>query len=287
MPLIGTLTSGVSAMRAFTKNLEVIGNNIANVNTIAFKGSTVSFQDSFSNMIRSAAPANASGSVANQGPIQVGTGVQLGTIRNNLTQGSLSATGVQTDLGISGEGFFVVRNVTGSASYATRAGNFRFDTNGFLVNDQGYRIQGLTGGTASSAPSTAGDIQLATPPLGYSRTSFSIGKDGSIMEFYSNGTTNANYVTGQITLQTFKDPSALTKDGYNLYTGFASAGANTATKPGDPGTGTIQSGALELANVDLTEQFSDMITVQRSFQASSRLITVSDQILEDIVNLKR
>jgi flagellar hook protein FlgE len=285
MPLIGTLTSGVSAMRAFTKNLEVIGNNISNVNTIAFKGSTVSFQDSFSNTIRNAAPAN--GSVSNQGPIQVGTGVQLGTIRNNLTQGSLSATGVQTDLGISGEGFFVVRNVTGSTSYATRAGNFRFDTAGFLVNDQGYRIQGLTGGTSGSAPSTAGDIQLATPPSGYSRTSYSIGKDGSIMEFYSNGTLNQNFITGQITLQTFKDPSALTKDGYNLYTGFASAGANTVTKPGDPGTGTIQSGALELANVDLTEQFSDMITVQRSFQASSRLITVSDQILEDIVNLKR
>src|SRR4051812_39124219 len=100
MSLIGTLTSGVSALRSFTKGLEIIGNNISNVNTVGFKGSSVSFSDSFSNTMRSSAPSSASSS--NLSATQVGTGVKLAQITARFTQGALTTTGLNTDLGVSG-----------------------------------------------------------------------------------------------------------------------------------------------------------------------------------------
>jgi len=289
MSLIGTLTSGVSAMRSFTKALEVIGNNVSNVNTVGFKGSTVSFADSFSNTLRSSAPS--SGTSSNQSATQVGTGVRLSQIGTRFTQGALSTTGLNTDLGVSGNGFFLVSNPADGQLFATRAGNFRIDDNGYLVTYQGYRVQGATGGTTSATPSAFGDIQLGTPPTGTELTSFSISAAGNLTEFYSDGT---SVTTNQVLLQAYSDPSALIKSGDNLFTGFSAAGiigANPPTAagnaPGGNGLGSIQAGTLELANVDLTEEFANMITTQRSFQASSRLVTVSDQVLEEIVNLKR
>jgi flagellar hook protein FlgE len=292
MSLIGTLTSGVSAMRAFTKGLEVIGNNIANVNTVGYKSSGVSFADSFSNTLRSSSPSSASSS--NQSATQVGTGVRLSQITTKFTQGALTTTGLNTDLGISGNGFFLVANPADGQLFASRAGNFRIDDNGYLVTYQGYRVQGATGGTGGAtpvAPSAFGDVKLATPPVGSELTSFSISAAGNLTEFYSDGT---SVTTSQILLQNFSDPSALIKQGDNLFTGFSAAGIIGPTvptpatnAPAGGGLGAIQSGTLELANVDLTDEFANMITTQRSFQASSRLITVSDTVLEDIVNLKR
>jgi flagellar hook protein FlgE len=127
----------------------------------------------------------------------------------------------------------------------------------------------------------------------------SIDSAGNVIESYSDG---SSATTNRVLLQVFSDPTALTKQGNNLYSGFEAAGpingtttggavlsdaTNGSNDPGNNGLGAIQSGSLELSNVDLTEQFADMITTQRSFQASSRLVTVSDTILDDIVNLKR
>jgi flagellar hook protein FlgE len=290
MSLIGTLTSGVSAMRAFTKGLEVIGNNIANVNTTGYKASTASFQESFSNTLRSSAPSTATSS--NLSAIQVGTGVGLGSINANMNQGALSTTGVSTDLGVSGNGFFRVKNIVDSSEYATRAGDFRIDDQGYLVTSKGYRVQGLTGGTALAAPATVGDVVLGTPPTGTQLQSFSFDRQGNLIEFYSDGT---SATTNKLLLQNFRDPSALQKAGDNLYNGFVAAGpvggvalVNTGeNNPGTNGLGTVEAGTLELSNVDLTEQFANMITTQRSFQASSRIVTVSDSVLEEVVNLKR
>lgn len=286
MSLIGTLTSGVSAMRSFTKGLEVIGNNISNVNTVGYKSSQASYSDSFSNTLRGSAPSN--GSTPNMSSTQVGTGVRISGIASNYGQGGLTTTGVASDLGISGNGFFRVVNSVDGQEYASRAGNFRFDDQGYLVTSDGYRVQGLTG----VPPTSVGDIRLnQTPPAGTQLQSYSIDRLGNVVEFYSDGT---SVTTNRLLLQSYSDPSALQKVGNNLYTGFSAAGAvggvalsaaNNA--PGENGLGTIESGTLELSNVDLTEQFANMITTQRSFQASARLVTVSDTVLEDIVNLKR
>ncbi len=290
MSLIGTLTSGVSALRSFTKGLEVIGNNIANVNTIGYKSSKTSYSDSFSNTLHGSAPSSAS--TPNMSATQVGTGVRISGITANYGQGGLTTTGVTSDLGISGNGFFRVVNSVDGQEYASRAGNFRFDDQGYLVTSEGYRVQGLTGGTAASGPSAVGDIRLnQTPPAGTQFQSFSVDRLGNVVEFYSDG---SSITSNRLLLQNYTDPSALQKVGNNLYTGFDAAGAVGGTAlsaanngAGENGLGTIESGTLELSNVDLTEQFANMITIQRSFQASARLVTVSDAVLEDIVNLKR
>jgi flagellar hook protein FlgE len=290
MSLIGTLTSGVSAMRSFTKGLEVIGNNIANVNTTGYKGSTAKFAESFSNTLRGSSPSSATSS--NLSSIQVGTGVQLGSINANMNQGALNTTGVGTDLGVSGNGFFRVKNPVDGAEFATRAGDFRIDDQGFLVTSKGYRVQGLTGGSSGTPPSALGDIALGTPPTGTQLQSFSFDRQGNMVEFYSDGT---SATTNTVLLQNYRDPSALQRVGDNLFNGFAAAGPIGGTalattgenNPGTNGLGTIEAGTLELSNVDLTEQFANMITTQRSFQASSRIVTVSDAILEEVVNLKR
>lgn len=282
MALIGTLTSGVSALRTFGKGLEVIGNNIANINTTGYKSSQASFSDSFSNTLRNSSPS--SGTASSQSAIQIGTGVQLSTIQTNFTQGALTSTGNVTDLGVSGKGFFIVRDATSGTQYATRDGQFRVDDNGFLVSTGGQRVQGLVGGVID-------DIQIgAALPVGAQLQAISFDSQGNLVESYSDGT---SAVTGQIQLQNFTDVSALMREGNNLFTGLAAAGPvgggilAGSNNPGSDGLGTIQTGVLESSNVDLTDQFSQLITTQRSFQAGSRLITVSDTVLEDIVNLKR
>jgi flagellar hook protein FlgE len=290
MSLIGTMGSGVSALRTFMKGLEVIGNNIANVNTTGFKAGEAKYGDSFSNILQRSAPSGTD--TSNTPSTGVGTGVRLVGVSTNFTQGSLSSTGRDTDLGISGNGFFHVRNSVDGSEYATRSGDFRWTDQGYLVNPQGLRVQGLVGASLSAV----GDIVLGTPPTGTQRQSISIDRSGNVVEFYSDGT---SATTGRILLQSFNDPSALTKEGNNLYSSLIAAGPVGATAgtsdlqtgdtnaPGKNGLGTIQSGTLELSNVDLTDQFANLITTQRSFQAGSRLVTVSDTVLEDIVNLKQ
>jgi flagellar hook protein FlgE len=290
MSLIGTMGSGVSALRTFMKGLEVIGNNIANVNTTGFKASSAKYADSFSNILQRSAPSGTN--TTNTSSTGIGTGVTLSGVSTNFNQGSLASTGRDTDLGISGSGFFHVKNSVDGSEFATRSGNFRWSDQGFLVNPAGLRVQGLTGAGLAAV----GDIELATPPVGTQRQSVSIDRSGNVIEFYSDGT---SATTGQILLQAFNDPSALTNEGNNLYSSLISAGpigaaagssdlqVGTVNIPGENGLGTIQSGTLELSNVDLTDQFANLITTQRSFQAGSRLVTVSDTVLEDIVNLKR
>lgn len=330
MALINSLTSGVAALRAFSKGLEVIGDNVANVNTTGFKGSRARYEDSFSNALQRSTPSPADGSASNTSAMQVGTGVNVASIRQRFTQGSLQTTGLATDLGIAGNGFFRVKNNLSGTEYVTRAGDFRLDDNGLLVTNDGLRVQGLNDGaatftatvvsgklvfskTATTPPATVGDLQVnadltvangglvnstggaftdaeieaAAPKI----TSFATDKSGNLVLSLSNG---ESYTRGKVLLMDFSDPSALMREGGNLFSGMDAAGPKgglTLTEanntPGGAGLGTIESGTIELSNVDLTEEFSEMITTQRSFQAGSRIITVSDQVLEEVVNLKR
>jgi flagellar hook protein FlgE len=263
MALIGTLTSGVSALRTFSKGLEVIGANIANVNTTAYKSSSTSYKDTFSNTLRAASTTDSA--------TQIGTGVQIGGINTNYTQGSLSSTGKGTDLGISGNGYFALQNGAG-VNFATRDGSFRFDTVGNLVNGQNLSVLDSTG-----APITVANYDTVS--------SISIATDGTVNVFYADGTTDNSQVVGLLKIA---DESKLMKQGSNLYD-FGATGTviGDIDVSGNNGLGNIQAGTLEMSNVDLTDQFAELITTQRSFQAGSRLITVSDSVLEDIVNLKR
>lgn len=326
MALIGSLDSGVSAMKAFTKGIEVIGNNIANVNTFGYKGQRTDYADNFSQIFTKA--SGSSGSAPNTN--QVGTGARVSGVISNFTQGGISSTGQTTDLAIYGEGFFVLMDTNNSTKYVTRAGNFGTDNSDYILAQNGMRLQGMTGGAISyvvtqvngalvftptkTDPSTVGDMRVnfgisvgsgitvdssvtsfttqqindAAPQL----NSYAFDSNGNLTMYLSNGD---SFVKGQVLLTRFDNPNALSKAGDNLFSNFDAAGPVGGTMtlsasnntPGTNGLGVFKTEAVELSNVDLTQEFANLITTQRSFQAASRIITVSDDVLQEVVNLKR
>jgi flagellar hook protein FlgE len=281
MALLNSFNSGVSAVKTFGKSLEVIGDNIANVNTTGFKGSRVTNQDSFSETLNRSAPTN--GDIPGANTMQIGQGTSVASVSQRFTQGVLSTTGGPADLGISGKGFFKVQDPVNQQNvYYTRAGDFRLDDQGFLVTNNGFNVMG-------------GDEAVKIDPKDESNNplqSYKIDKNGKIFAYYANGTEAMD--TGQILLTSFANPNALERISGNLLTnpggeagGIGAAGATEATEANATLFGDIVQGTLELSNVDLTQQFSDLIVAQRAFQAGSRVITVSDSVMEEIVNLKR
>jgi flagellar hook protein FlgE len=282
--MLRSLDSAVSGLQQFQNELNVIGNNIANANTTGFKAGRTAFEDSFSQTLQFASAGTAGGAVGNT---QLGSGVTTASITNLFDSGAISKTGIQSDLAINGEGFFVVRDTVSGEEFATRAGDFKVDSTGYLVTNKGYRLQGFSDATLT----TRGDLRIDT--VGMPTTSdptatvaqYSIGADGKINVKLSDGT---SFTRGQVLLQSVSNPQALLKRGENLFSGIDQAGplAQTAV-PGTTGLGTIQAGALELSNVDLTSEFANLITTQRAFQANARVVTTSDEVLQELVGLKR
>jgi flagellar hook protein FlgE len=282
--MLQALTSAVSGLNAFQQEIDVIGNDIANVDTLAYKSATDDLADSFSQTL---ANSNLGGSSA----IQVGLGVVTAGIYNQFTQGAINPTGVQTDLAISGNGFFVVKDPVSQAEYVTRAGDFKVDASGYLVTPGGMRVQGYT----DPALSTIGDVKIdasqkpLTAAADSTMTSWSIDQQGNVDITLSDGST---YITGQILMQNFANLNGLVKEGNNLYGGIGVAGpigGAAAPKPAAAetnGLGTIQSGSLEESNVDLSSEFANLIQTQRAFQANARIITTSDEMLQDLVDMK-
>jgi flagellar hook protein FlgE len=274
MPL--SLNTALSGLQQFQEQIDVIGNNIANVNTTGFKDARVDFEDVFSQALGGSSPSN-----------QVGMGVTTGAIQNNFSPGTVSTTGVGSDLAITGQGFFVVKNATDSSQYVTRDGSFTEDANGYLVTNGGQRVQGYN----DAGLTTLGDLKIdatgapATAAPGATVKSWSVDSSGKISVTLSDNTT---FVRGQVLLQNFSNPGALIKQGANLYVANSSAGplAQPAA-PGTNGTGTIQQGALEASNVDLTAEMTNMISAERAFQANARVVTTTDEIMQEVDSLKR
>lgn len=274
--MLRSLYSGVSGMRGFQTKLDVIGNNIANVNTVGFKGGRVMFKDILSQTVAgvTAPDGNESGGVNAK---QIGLGVALSSIDTVHTPGSAMTTNVPTDLRIDGDGFFVVR-AGETDNYLTRSGNFTVDTQRNLINADGLRVVDATG-----APIIIGDDV----------TAFSIANDGSIIAVQADGTSASTGI--QIAVAKVANPGGLEKIGGNLYRITPNANPDGTLEFDDRtiannpavGTGAIVSGQLEMSNVDLTAEFTEMIVAQRGFQANSRIITTSDEILQEVVNLKR
>ena len=260
--MLRSMYSGVSGMKGFQTKLDVIGNNIENVNTIGYKKSNINFQDLLSQ--------NLSSSGAN--PMQVGLGSTTSAINVVHTPGSSMTTGVGTDLAIMGDGFFVVQNPTATdpeGQYLTRAGNFVVEADGDLITTQGYNVLGGNGQKIN--------INAAT------YDSFTINRLGEVMGKQPDGTETK---IADIGISRPPNPTGLRKFGGSLYE------LTTQSGPGPTGTAVTQnteiaSGMLEMSNVDLTEEFTEMIIAQRGFQANSRIITTSDEILQEVVNLKR
>ncbi|WP_158737698.1 flagellar basal body rod protein FlgG [Alteribacillus sp. YIM 98480] len=261
--MLRSMYSGISGMKNFQQKLDVTGNNISNVNTFGFKKGRATFKDMVSQQI-----AGATGPGENRGgvnPRQVGLGTQLGTIDTVHTQGSLQNTNRELDLGISGDGFFQV--VDGDQTFYTRAGNFYLDEEGDIVNGDGLYLDG------------AGDMNIPA-----TAESFSIGEEGTITYVDENGDLQD---AGEIEVAQFANPEGLQKSGDNLYQETENSGEPEISNPGEDGAGTLVAGTLEMSNVDLSEEFTEMITAQRGFQANTRGITTADEVLQELMNLKR
>lgn len=265
--MLRSMYSGISGLRNFQTKLDVIGNNIANVNTYGFKKGRVIFKDLYSQTVAGAsAPAGDRGGV---NPKQVGLGAQLASIDTIHGAGSTQYTGNTLDLAIEGDGYFRVQDgATANDALYTRAGNFYLDEDGTLVDGEGRYLLDTNGGSI-------------TVPL--DATSLSIGQNGEV-NYVQGGELQGNQV---ISLVKFNNPGGLEKVGGNYFQVSANSGTAQSGTPLADGRGSIKSGSLEMSNVDLAEEFTEMIVAQRGFQANTRIITTSDEILQELVNLKR
>lgn len=321
--MLRSMYSGISGMKNFQTKLDIIGNNISNVNTYGFKKGRAVFKD-----LISQTTAGASAPTATRGGVntkQVGLGSQLAAIDTIHGGGSLQTTNRVLDLGISGEGFFMIGDAltapddTGTITEEgfnntlfTRAGNFYMDRNGYLVNSDGKYLVGVTAGDEvvleagdtgilpADAPVAAGtdgtnlfdEEGTLTPedgtvgPIRVPQTaqSMSVSQDGTVTYVDLNGKLQW---AGQLILAKFSNTGGLEKIGNNYYQQTANSGIAYAQVGTIAGIGSVQSGFLEMSNVDLSEEFTEMIVAQRGFQANSRIITTSDEVLQELMNLKR
>ncbi len=416
--MMRALFSSVSGLRNHQTWMDVIGNNIANSNTVGFKASRVTFQESFVQQLTGA--SRPTGTLAGVNPMQVGSGVGIGSIDQLFSQGTLENTGQPLDMAIQGNSLFVLSR-NGTAAYA-RAGNFQLDGQGHLtapasgmivqgVNADPYgkisntaapgdiRIRlgekapakptssvelagnlnasaaigeshslGITGydklgaphelrltfvntapgewsWTASSAtaavtPAGAGSVSFntngslkaftypgggstltMTPPggdainvaldagtadginglVGFAGTSDAVASSqdgyaagdlvnllvdsqGMINGVFSNGTSRP---LAQLALATFTNPGGLISAGNNTWSVSSNSGEPVIGYAGETITDTITPGALESSNVDLSQEFTNMIIAQRGYQADARVITTADQMLNEVVNLRQ
>jgi flagellar hook protein FlgE len=282
--MLRSLFSAISGLRANQTMLDVTGNNIANANTAGFKASTVVFQDTLSQMLTGASAPNANRGGTN--PIEVGLGVQVGGTATNFGQGSTQTTGRDTNLMISGDGFFIVDR--GGVDMYTRAGAFKFDALGNLVNLDGDFVKGYDLTNPGGKPVPIQVDQLAGQEGETDKTkilrSYSIGADGVITGVFADGHREDMF---QVALANFANPAGLQKAGDTAFLETPNSGKPQEGAPGSGRLGTLMGSSLEMSNVDLAQEFTNLIIAQRGFQATSRVITTSDQVLEELVNIKR
>jgi flagellar hook protein FlgE len=274
--------SAISGLKNHQIMLDVTANDLANVNTVGFKASRVSFRDSLAQLQRSGASATTG--TAGAKSAQIGLGVQLGSIDNLMTNGAFQSTGGPYDVAIQGSGWFRVSNsaAPGATDEYTRAGNFTLNDTGDLATQDGWHVVGF-GVDATGAPDTAGGPQFITIPTG--ATDVSISPDGAVTYTPSGGGTRAT--AGFLSLSSFPSEAGLERSAANRWRANASSGAATTGVPGTSGLGQTIGGVLEMSNVDLATEFTNMITAQRGFEASSRVLSTADEMLQDLVNLKR
>jgi flagellar hook protein FlgE len=277
--MMRAMYAAVSGLKNHQTLLDVTANNIANVNTVGYKASRVNFADSLSQLeIGATAPGNGQ---AGRNPAQVGLGVQLGSIDNLMGEGSQQATGETTDLSIEGEGMFIVGDGTPPATLPTnveytRAGNFTFNQEGYLCTQGGEYV------LAKKAPGGGAPDTYINVPKG--ATDVSIGQDGSVSYVPEAG--GERVTAGYISIAKFQNEAGLQRTtGSNWIESAASGKAQDGT-PGE-GFGLTISGTLEMSNVELASEFTNMIDAQRGFEANSRVISTADEMLQNLVNLKR
>lgn len=273
--------AAISGLDVHQTMLDVTSNNLANVDTIGYKAQRATFVDQLSQQLRASTAPTATGGGSN--PVQVGLGVQLGSMDNLMGEGSMQSTGNTLDIAIEGDGFFQVGSgqvnppVLPSSFQYTRAGNFTLNSQGYLCAQNGEYVMGQ----ATAGATTQGNLEYLQIPPGSSGVA--LGQNGAVTYVDSAGNTQT---AGYLSLVSFPNEAGLTRGGGSMWEQSSSSGAPmTIGSPGTANLGGTISGELEQSNVDLATEFTNMITAERGFQANSRVITTADQMLQTIVQM--
>lgn len=267
-----SMMSGVSGMKSNQTKLNVIGNNVANMGTTAYKRSEIRFED---NMYQNSKFASApSGAIGGVNPSQVGSGVGIAGVVKHMSQGTLQPTNRPSDFAMDGDGFFLVEK-NGEMAF-TRDGSFSLDANGDLVNASGYRLIGEDDNPINiptEALNTAGEMQKVL--------SYTVSQDGTVSLGLADGGLIEDHAS--LKIAQFQNPDGLVQLGGNLF--------QPSPNSGEPfyvdAHGSIIQGALEMSNVDIVDEFTSMMVASKGLQASAKVVTTSDQALDTVLGILR
>jgi flagellar basal-body rod protein FlgG len=250
------LWSAKTGLDAQNTQMAIISNNLANANTTGFKSDRAAFQDLMYQNIRQVGAQSTSNTQYSTG-LTLGTGVRIVATEKNYTQGSVTTTGGNLDMMVSGKGFFQITMPDGSLAY-TRDGSFTLDAQGNVVTASGYPLS-----------------PAITIPQG--TQSITVGTDGAV-----TAVSAANKTTqiGQVQLADFINEEGLQPTGNNLLIESAASGSPQTGTPGINGLGQVQQGSLETSNVNTVTELVNMIECQRAYEMNSKAITTTDQMLE-------
>jgi flagellar basal-body rod protein FlgG len=262
--MLRSLYSAATGMIAQQTSIDVTSNNIANVNTVGYKKQRAEFADLFYQTMEYAGTSTSATTTSPTG-INVGLGVRPTAITKLFSQGNFKETGNNLDLAITGNGFFKVQLPDGTQAY-TRNGSFKLDANGQIVTSDGYAL----------VPN------IVVPP---DAVQISIGVDGTVSVLQA-GQTQTTQI-GQITLTNFINPAGLHALGDNNYINTSASGDPIEGVAGQNGLGQIRQGFVEMSNVQLVDEMTDLITAQRAYDANSKTIQTSDEMLKTVNQLKR
>jgi flagellar hook protein FlgE len=292
--------AAISGLDANQTMLNDTANNLANVNTVGYKASAVTFADSLTQVMRGASGPT----VANGGsnPVQIGLGVQVNATSNEMTEGAFQSTNNPLDVAIEGSGLLRVGAgappakepyTTGlpAAFQYTRAGDLTTNTKGFLTTQAGDYVIGRNAVASETEAGTTyapgkEDTYIRIPP---GSINVSIGQDGSVTytdENPESKTYQHQVAAGYLSLATFANESGLERQGGSLWGQTANSGAPIVGTPDMPGFGSTIGGELEQSNVDLATEMTNMITAERGYQANSRVISTAAEMLQTLVTMQ-
>jgi flagellar basal-body rod protein FlgG len=257
-----SLYSAATGMEAQQLNLNTIANNLANVNTPGFKRSKIEFQDLLYQKPRASGADSGGGNIVPTG-IEVGNGARVASTSKVFTQGQLTNSGEKLDVALQGDGFFEVQRPDGTIAY-TRDGSFKTNAQGQVVTTDGLPV--LSG----------------FQPIPAGASSVAISGDGTVTVQSAQGTTSF-----RLTLTRFSNPAGLRSMGSNLYEETAASGTPETGNPGEQGFATTMQGYVEASNVNIVEEMVNLIVAQRAYEVNSKSIQASDEMLQNVANLKR
>jgi flagellar basal-body rod protein FlgG len=259
-----SLDIAATGMIAQQRNVEVVSNNLANMNTTAYTRRRTEFHDLlYQNLRRVGSTSSNAGTVVPSG-VQLGLGVKLAAVYRIHEQGNLTATDNTFDLAVQGKGLFEIQLPTGEAAYS-RDGTFQLNANGEIVTHDGYALQpGIT------VPDNAVDV--------------TVNAAGEVL-VKLEGQVNLSNV-GQIQLTTFPNEPGLEAIGDNLYLETPASGTPTTGNPADTDFGSILQGFLETSNVNAVEEISNLISAQRAYEMNSKVIQTSDEMMGTLNQLR-